>query len=269
VFLNGRTEYMDKYAEVVDELNQRGLEVYCCDWRGQGLSERMLADSQKGHVERFEDYLKDLDQLMTIVENQGAPSPLTLLGHSMGGHIAVRYIERCPTVFSRVVLTSPMIDIQVPKYLPRQFLVWLVKTAVRSGLQGAYVFGSGGFNARDREFEGNPLTSDRWRFERNLSMIAKDPRLAVGGVTYGWLAAALRSIRYVTSASFASNLRLPLLLVSAEEDKIVCPRAQDRFCRQVPDCRMVRVEGARHELLVETDHRRAIFWQAFDRFLAT
>jgi lysophospholipase len=268
LFLNGRTEYMEKYVEVVEELNQRGFEVYSCDWRGQGLSDRMLADSQKGHVACFEDYLDDLDQLMAIIQLRRAPAPFVVLGHSMGGHLAIRFLERYPDVFVRGILTSPMIDIQLPGFLPRSLLRWLARTATRKGLQGAYVPGAGGFNARDRRFEGNSLTSDRNRFERNVAMIERDPRLAIGGVTYGWLDAAMQSIDRVVAPAFARSLRVPLLMVTAAEEQIVCRRAQEDFCRHAFDCRIVCIEGARHELLVETDARRALFWSAFDRFVA-
>jgi len=267
LFLNGRTEYMEKYAEVVEELNQRGFEVYSCDWRGQGLSDRMLDDSQKGHVTCFEDYLDDLDQLMAIINRRGASSPFILLGHSMGGHIAARFIERYPGRFDRCILTSPMIDIQLPWFLPRAWLRRLARTAVRKGRQGAYALGAGGVKKRDRRFEGNPLTSDRARFERNVAMIQHNPRLAVGGVTYGWFDAAMQSIDRVAVPAFARSLRVPLLMVIAAKDQIVCRRAQERFYRHAIDCRMVAIEGARHELLVETDARRAEFWNAFDRFV--
>ncbi len=268
LFLNGRTEYMEKYAEVVEELNERGFAVTSLDWRGQGLSERMLTDSQKGHVACFEDYLDDLDQLMTIVQRHGAPSPIIVLGHSMGGHMALRFIERHPEQFDRVILTSPMIDIQLPGFLPRAWLRWLAHTAAQRGLQGAYVLGAGGVGARDQRFEGNPLTSDRARFERNVQMIRRTPQLAVGGVTYGWLDAAMRSIDRVTAPAFARSLRVPVLMVTAAREQIVCLRAQAQFCRQAPDCRHVSIAGARHELLVETDDRRAQFWRAFDDFVS-
>jgi len=267
LFLNGRTEYMEKYAEVVEELNVRGFAVTSLDWRGQGLSDRMLTNSQKGHVACFEDYLDDLDLLMTIVHRHGAPSPTIVLGHSMGGHMALRFVEHHPEQFDRVILTSPMIDIQLPGFLPRAWLRWLAHTAAQRGLQGAYVLGAGGVGARDRRFDGNPLTSDKVRFARNVEMIRRTPQLAVGGVTYGWLDAAMRSIDRVAAPAFARSLRVPVLMVTAAQDQIVCLRAQAQFCRQAPDCRHVSIAGARHELLVETDDRRAQFWRAFDDFV--
>ena len=268
LFLNGRTEYMEKYAEVIGELGGRGFEVYSCDWRGQGLSGRMLKDSQRGHVNDFEDYLVDLAQLVAIMQRHRAPLPFVLLGHSMGGHLGLRFIERQPDLFDRAVLSAPMIDIQLPKCLPRRMLRWLVRRGVKRRRTGDYVIGSGGVKARDRRFDGNPLTSDRARFQRNVDLIERDPRLAVGGVTYGWLAAALNSIDHVTAPAFARALTLPMLMVTASADQIVCRGAQEQFCRQAPDCRLMTISGARHELLVETDERRGQFWQAFDRFVA-
>ena len=267
LLLNGRTEYMEKYAEVAGELTHRGFEVYSCDWRGQGLSDRMLPDSHKGHVACFEDYLDDLGQLMAIIHHRKAPPPLVLMGHSMGGHIAARLVERYPDRFDRVVMTSHMIDIQLPWFLSRQLLRWLVRLGIKQGRQAAYAPGHGAWNAKDRRFERNPLTSDRDRFDRNVTAIQHEPRLAVGGVTYGWLDAALTSIDHVNRPAFAHSFRVPLLMVTAAEDRIVCGRAQRDFCRHAPDCRIVCIDGARHELLVETDARRTQFWRAFDPFV--
>jgi lysophospholipase len=58
-----------------------------------------------------------------------------------------------------------------------------------------------------------------------------------------------------------------LLIVSATEERIVSCEAQKRFCRQAPDCRLVEIPAARHEVLVETDALRRLFWEAFDRFV--
>jgi len=268
LFLNGRTEYMEKYGDVFEALSERGYGVYSLDWRGQGLSDRLLPDSQKGHVDDFEDYLRDLEQLMSIVQGRRAQPPFLLLGHSMGGHLALRYIERHPDQVARAVLSAPMIDIQVPQLLPRRLLRWLVAAALRRGRSDRYVFGSGPLSARDRRFEGNPLTSDPMRFQRNLDLIERDPRLALGGVTFGWLSAALHSIDEMAAPDFVRSLTLPLLMATAAEDRIVSRRAQAAFCRRAPDCRQLVIEGARHELLVETDPRRARFWRAFDDFVA-
>jgi lysophospholipase len=267
VLLNGRTEYLEKYAETTAELHERGWAVYSLDWRGQGLSDRLTANRLKGHVGRFRDYLDDLAQFLLRVQDHGAPEPLVLLGHSMGAHIGLRFVrERCHP-FSCAVLTSPMIDIQLPA-VPRRLLRGYVKTALRLGFSQAFAPGGAAYEDKDRIFRDNPLTSDPERFQRRLADMAANPRLALGGVTYGWLKAAFDSIERVLAPEFARGLTLPLLIVRATEDRIVSRRAQQRFCRLSPDCRLVDIPGARHELLMEQDAHRDLFWMAFDGFVA-
>ena len=60
VLATGRSEFIEKYFEVVGELLQRGFCVVVFDWRGQGLSQRELGERAKGHVKDFSAYLEDL-----------------------------------------------------------------------------------------------------------------------------------------------------------------------------------------------------------------
>ena len=61
VVLTGRGEFIEKSAtEVVGELLGRGYAVIAMDWRCQGLSDRALADRNKGHIDNFSTYMADL-----------------------------------------------------------------------------------------------------------------------------------------------------------------------------------------------------------------
>jgi lysophospholipase len=266
VLLNGRTEYLEKYAETAADLNQRGFAVYSMDWRGQGLSDRLTPNRLKGHVGRFRDYLDDLGHLVRMAQHHGPP-PYLLMGHSMGGHIGIRYLREYGHPFTRAVLTSPMIDIELPA-VPRKLLPIYVKLAGRLGFGQAFTPGGAAYEHKDRIFDDNPLTSDPVRFQRRLAELDAHPQLALGGVTYGWLQAAFDSIERVTAPGYARGLTLPLLIVRATEERIVSLAAQQCFCRQAPDCRLVDIPEARHEVLVETDSKRRLFWEAFDRFLS-
>ena len=55
VLLGGRSEFIEKYSETVDQLLVRKLDVVTFDWRGQGLSDRLLPNRYKGYVETYED----------------------------------------------------------------------------------------------------------------------------------------------------------------------------------------------------------------------
>src|SRR4029079_19339894 len=63
----GRAEFIEKYFETVRDLHARGFAVATLDWRGQGLSDRALSDSRKGHIEDFSQYERDLDVFMNEV----------------------------------------------------------------------------------------------------------------------------------------------------------------------------------------------------------
>jgi len=135
VVLNGRSEFIEKYAGPIERLVHRGYDVYTLDWRGQGLSERMLPNRLKGHVASFHHYIEDLKQFVTEKVLPTAVSPVIFLGHSMGGHICLRYVHDFPGMADILVLTSPMVDIDT-RPLPR----WVVRFLTRFGRDDDYAF---------------------------------------------------------------------------------------------------------------------------------
>jgi lysophospholipase len=264
LLLNGRREFMEKYTETIGELIERGFDVYSLDWRGKGFSTRMLADRHKGFIEDFDVYLNDLKMFVSNIVMPKAIDPLIILAHSMGGHIALRFIHDYPGIADRIVLTAPMVDIFMSS-LTRWFARFISRAANKTGFNRAYVFGSGGDT--DEKFKGNNLTSDPVRFMATAQTIAENPDLAIGGVTYGWLSAALKSIGILRKPGFAEQISTPILLISAGEDRIVSIKAQKKICSLLPNCSYIEIPGARHEILRETDAVRSIFWEEFDRFI--
>ena len=107
----GRSEFIEKYFDVVEELLGRGFAVVIFDWRGQGLSDRSLRNRQKGHVVHFRDYGRDLESVVAQILEPFSPKPWFCLAHSMGGAIALTYAADHPKLFDRLVLSAPMIEI--------------------------------------------------------------------------------------------------------------------------------------------------------------
>lgn len=265
VLLGGRTEFMEKYEEVIGELNHRGFDVFSFDWRGQGLSSRMLAERHKGFIDSYEDYIKDLDLFIKSIVKPKAISPLIILAHSMGGHIALRFIHDYPGTIDKAVLVSPMIDI-VTFPFPGWFLRYLSLFMVKAGLQHAYALGSRDFVLSKEKFTGNRLTSDPERFMDDKNAISKNPDLALGGVTYGWLAATFKSIKILSTPGYAEKINIPVLIVGAGSDRIVSIRAQKTTCASIRGGKFTVIGDARHEILKEVDSIRSTFWCEFDRF---
>jgi lysophospholipase len=263
LLLSGRSEFLEKYSETIGELNQKGFDVYSFEWRGQGLSSRMLANRQKGFINNYDVYLIDLHQFFDTIVKPKCVHPIIIMAHSMGGHIALRFLHDHPGTVDMAVLTAPMIDI-FRSNLSRWFIKQVTRVAVKTGFSQAYLIGAGDYT--DGKFKGNNLTSDPVRFMDAINAIKKNPDLALGGVTYGWLSATLASIDILNQPDYAAKITTPILMMSAGEDKIVSIKAQKKICASLPNCRFVEISGARHEIFKETDAVRSIVWREIDRF---
>jgi lysophospholipase len=166
-------------------------------------------------------------------------------------------------VADMTVLTSPMIDIFESR-LPKGLIKLITKIAIKAGFRHFYTIGSRDYT--DEKFKGNDLTSDPVRFTDAKNAIKNNPDLALGGATYGWLSATLKSIDILTQPGFAEEISTPILMVIAGNDKIVSIKAQNKICTMLPNCKLKEISGARHEIFKETDSVRSIFWREFNRF---
>jgi lysophospholipase len=130
--------------------------------RGQGGSDRLLANRRKGHVNDFRDYARAIfeaviDQVMT----DQAPRPWFSLAHSMGAAVLLHALRRDPHLVSRAVVTAPMIDIArvtaprtggSPVRPPQSARASAVPLRLPRG---------GSTAATTKPFEGNPVTLDQ------------------------------------------------------------------------------------------------------------
>lgn len=265
VILQGRAEFIEKYFETVRDLRARGFAVATFDWRGQGLSDHVLDDRRKGYVRNFAQYAMDLDTIMEQVVLPDCPPPYFVLGHSMGGAIAIRACHDGRRWFERVVLTAPMLALPPSRF---SGMAGPMARAMRwLGRGGAYIPGGDYQPPGPEDFVGNVLTSDPVRFARNVAIVAEEPELALGPPTIAWADAALRQMRDFSNPAYAAHIRQPMLLVAAGYDQVVWTPAIEDFGMYLLAGRHLILPGARHEILQEQDQFRAQFWAAFDAFV--
>jgi len=267
IILQGRTEMIEKYFETIAELHSRGYAAATFDWRGQGLSDRHLDDNYKGHVWDFSEYHSDLDAFLDQCVRPNLPPPYTLLAHSMGAHIGLRYLHDQPQSFDRAVLCSPMAYINTAP-LPHFVARAIIFLGARFGKAEAYVPGGKVYDPSRNAFEGNPLTRDAARFAREAQLFRRNPALVIGAPTLGWFEAAYRSMAMALRPEFGAAIKTPVLMIYGSEERVSLPRYQALLASRLGNCRAYCIAGARHEILQETDAIRAQFWQLFDRFMA-
>lgn len=257
----GRSEPIEKYFEVVQELQDRGFAVLVQDWRGQGLSHRPLADPLKGHARGFRDYLSDFKILLDLYEDR-LPKPWILLGHSMGGCLSALALGHGESRFSAALLSAPMLGLQTggrPKAVVRM-LTW---TMLGTGKAGDYILGDPG-NPHDNDFASNILTHDKARFDRFRAQVDANPELKLGAGTWGWLDFALSASAWMKKDPGMTRISIPVTVLGAGEERLVDNGDQRVITARIPKGRYVEIPGAYHELLQETDDVRAVVWREFD-----
>ena len=260
----GHNEFIEKYFETIEDLRRRRLDVVALDWCGQGGSERELADPRRGHIDDFSQYQRDLDVFIAQVLSY-RPQPWFALAHSMGAAIMLEAAHSERTPFQRFVLTAPMIDLANLRF-PRATR-WLADTLDMCGFGGMYIPRGTGASMIEKPFEGNLLTTDPVRFERNAAILRVAPQLAIGDPTIGWINAAFRLMRGFESPDYARSIRAAILMFSCGQEMIVSNAAIERFAQNLNSGALATIAGAKHELLMERDEFRSQFWRAFDAFI--
>jgi lysophospholipase len=269
VLLNGQTEFIEKYFEVIDELRRRGFAVAALDWRGQGGSGRLVPDDPlKAHIHDFAEYDADLETLMDqIVEPMpGGKRPIAL-AHSMGGHILLRYLNRRPGRFAAAAFSAPMLMFST-RGQPRWLVRLVTDGMTRVGHATDFVWGMAGRDPLTMDFRDQIATSDARRFQRTQDFLALHPALRLAGPTWGWVAAGFRSIAGFARPGYGEDITTPVLVCGAEQDRICVTEDARRFAMRMPRATYVEIAGAEHEILMERDVFRHRFWSAFDVFMA-
>jgi len=266
VLLGGRAEFIEKYRETIQDLMGRGFDVFSMDWRGQGLSDRILGNVTKGYVESYEHYIRDLQLYIETFVSHRCRRPLMVMAHSMGASIVLLFLKRFSHLVDSGILMSPMIDVRT-KPFPYAVAKWCSRLLVRMG-KGEVAIPS--FQRNDSflgPFRQNWLTGDPARFKRTQRLLKHNPRLSVNTVTFRWLLETFAALDHFREPGFCESIDTPLLLVAAGRDRVVSNEAIAWLVEKLPHGRMITLAEARHEILQERDGVRGQFWRAFDRFV--
>jgi acylglycerol lipase len=102
VIAHGFAEHGGRYAHVAARLVAEGVAVRAADHRGHGLSE-----GKRTSVVRFDDYVDDLTTVVESARREWASRRVILLGHSMGGLIALRLAVRASIPLDGLVVSAP------------------------------------------------------------------------------------------------------------------------------------------------------------------
>jgi lysophospholipase len=266
VIAGGRGDFIERYFETIRDLTRRGYSTAIFDFRGQGGSDRPYKNAYRSRLSSFAEYDDDLASVMTKLVLPDCPPPYLALGHSTGANVVLRAL-RSRTWFERAVLTSPLLGVETGAW-PKPVARMLIFAACASGLGWMFLPGFPKKPLTTKGYAGNPFTSDRGRFSRDAAILELRPELGVGGPSFSWLKAAMRSMKELEALKGPDALRAPVMIIAAGQDHVVMTDAARQFARRVPTVSFLVIEESRHEIVCETDSIRAQFLAAFDAFTA-
>jgi len=266
LFLPGRGDAYEKYLETLAGWHDEGWQTTALDWRWQAGSGRAGLTPATGHIDDFARWVDDLAAFWR--EWQAAtPAPHVLVGHSMGGHLVLRALAERRVDPAATILVSPMLGLH-GLGLPTSVLHAVARTMAR-------IAGPRRPAWRESEKPGSSirqrmelLTHDADRYADEEHWRAKRPELAMGAASWGWLAAALASIRRLEGPGVLETITTPVLVLGTRFDGLVRWRAIARAAGRLRHGELLAFgREAAHELLRETDPVRTRALAAIDDFL--
>ncbi|MEW6724676.1 MAG: alpha/beta fold hydrolase [Bacillota bacterium] len=243
VIVHGSGEHSGRYQPTASFLAENGYFVYALDLRGQGRSQGL-----PGHVDRFDHYLDDIGAVLELAR-QRSTAPLFLLGHSVGGLLALTFGLRYPSGLAGVIASGPCLalSLAVPplKAAAGRLLSRLWPTLrLPSGI-------------RSRDLASDPEVGRRY---------SADP-LVVRVVSARYYTELEQAMAFVRGQ--ATTFARPLLILQGADDRLVSSPAVREFFQAAgsTDKTLEWYDGAHHELLNDYsgDRVRATILDWLDR----
>ncbi|OEF97894.1 hypothetical protein BHF71_10945 [Vulcanibacillus modesticaldus] len=209
VAVHGSGEHLGRYKHIAKWLNDSQISMIGGDLPGLGR-----AKGKRGHIDDFNDYLREVDKWIKFAKENWPDLPIFLYGHSMGGLIVLRYIETLEDkdLLNGVIVTSPAIKIGVtiPKWQ-------LVIASLLEKIWPTFRMKSG---IKPDQVSRDPNVVEQY---------TKDP-LVYGKVSIGWFFEFVKAIEEVwKNVDKINNLNFPILYLQAGADQLVDPKAADQF----------------------------------------
>lgn len=199
LFLTGMGGFLEEYAHVSETLRGQGRKVYGLEWRGQGGSSRIPGCV---HTDSFDHYIRDLH---AFVEQKIEETRFDIFALSMGAHIALRYAaEGGSRRVNSIAAIAPMVRMITP--VPFWVSQIVANTACFLGGSQWYALGQGPYDVDEachRMRTKSLVTEDE--LEKYRGAVERNPDKVPGGVTWGWVSAAMQSVGSLLSSDISTR----------------------------------------------------------------
>jgi alpha-beta hydrolase superfamily lysophospholipase len=226
LLIHGFGEYCGRHAELAEKLAAAGYHVAAGDLRGHGN-----AQGQRGHIHRWREWVEDVDSWWRVLPEEGPP--LFVLGHSMGGLVAIDWTLEHPERVKGLALSSPIFEMGFEPPAWRRKLAELVSRLFPILSQPSGIDPEG--------ISSVPEEVERYKSDPLIHTVASARMF----VSYQRAASRLQTL--------GPAVHVPTLVFFGRDDPIASVEAARRFASTNPDWIRIRsYPGGRHELFHET-----------------
>ena len=233
VLIHGFNAHSGYMAWPGEQCAARGLAAYALDLRGRGESE-----GERFYVEKFSDYLTDVNTLVSQARSEYPGLPIYLLGHSAGGVIAASYVFEHQHEIAGLVCESFAFDVGLPH------LVQLALEGVGYLAPHVHVF-----SLKNEDFSRDPHAVKRMN---NDPLIAKESQPAETAAEMLKAAERLKA----NMPAFT----VPVLIIHGTADKATRPAGSQYFYDHAgsADKTLRLYDGHFHDLLNDVDKEKVM-----------
>lgn len=246
ILVNGRAENLLKWTELAYDFYQQGYDVLVFDHRGQGYSQRLLKDHDKGYIDEFRFYADDLAILLAKITSLYSYQCQHLLAHSLGALISTYYLANYDHQVNRAVFSAPFYGIPLQHSLRDELIINLM---MLFGQGTRYVFGKGRYKPAD--LDKNDLSCCRTRMKWMNRINRRHPQIHLGGPTFRWVHLCFNAIKKLPN--ILPRIEIPVLILQSEKEKIVDNQHLEKLTALLPQGKLVQIAHSKHEILFERD----------------
>lgn len=268
LIIHGYKGAAEQFKEVTYYFVMAGYHVYAMDLCGHGRSYRLVEDLSLIHVDSYMRYVKDTMYVAHYCKEEHPQLPLYVFGHSLGGALAVAAASIEQDIFSKMMLSSPMIRLSTGM-IPWKMMEQVIYMTCEDGGDKDYVLGQHPFTGEEFFEESEAVSRPRYEYYWQKRKV--DELLQMTGYSYGWLREMFRLDEYLHNGAWKTVI-VPMIVFQAAGEYRVSKSEQERFVEKVRQSGNVNVEIAhftksKHEIFNAAPETIEKYWKRMFEFL--
>ena len=223
ILVHGHGEHIQRYNHWAELFIGQNIAFTGVDLPGHGRTE-----GKRGHIKNYSLTYEMIDILINECKKTFPGKPVFLYGHSLGGVIVLDYLLRRNPIIKGAIITSPALRLAFDPGKAKLKLAAIMKYILPGLIQRS------------------PLPVNYLSHDKNVVEDYRNDPLVHGKISVNLFHGFMNSAKY--ALTFASKLKIPVLLIHGSDDMICSPSGSIEFAEKARLTELRIWEGGYHEL---------------------